>query len=99
MAYLNIRGIFEIKTVGKLEFINEILFMFICHLFVLFANLLDDFQTREFAGTIVIITSLTLVGINVIFVLYVSLKKICEKLRVKYLQRKQKKMIKKHKEK
>ena len=43
MAYLNIRGIFEIKTVGKLEFINEILFMFICHLFVLFANLLDDF--------------------------------------------------------
>ena len=83
---------------GKLEAFNEMLFLFCCYHLLLFANLVNKYETREQIGVSFMFMAGFLVLINMLFVFGASVKGIYQSCRRKYLKRKQLRLIKEKRE-
>ena len=88
VCYLNYSPLFEEKLTGKLETVNELLFLILCYIMVLFSNIVPQYSTRELIGWYFIYTSITIVAINILIILWLGLVKLQAKLRLCLLKRK-----------
>ena len=89
ICYLTYSPLYEQRSMGKLEAFNEMLFLFCCYHLVLFANLVNKYETREQIGVSFMFMAGFLVLINMLFVFGASFKGIYQSCRRKYLKRKQ----------
>lgn len=94
LSYLSHSLLYESSFSSRLEIFNEVVFLFLCYHMVLFANLVTDFEVREYIGWSFIYSSLFLVGVNTLVIMGVNVMTLLLKCKRKFKERKQKKLIK-----
>lgn len=88
IIYLGYAEFFETRGSKSLEIINESLFVLIMYNFVLLNGLVDDPIIRDKSGNVIVVLTGIILVINMIVIIYVSVKALMWKCHLRKMKKK-----------
>lgn len=86
LIYLHHFPVFVEKLTLKVETFNEVIFLLICYHMVLFSNLIWLPELKQAIGKSLVTLVFSLLGVNTLVIIFVSLRNVIRTRRLKYLK-------------
>ena len=94
IAYVGQMDFFDVPMTKFIEMMNESFFVLLQYNLLILTGLIEDEDLILIAGYFIISITGFLLGVNLVIIMYVSIRAICRKC---YLRNKRSKILKKHK--